>query len=256
MKELKLTGLYGTDISAQLSAIGFSVDAFDKAEEARKNLWKELECGEPWIASCRNLTISGILDDKEARASYFNLCKAGLTQPEFLEWLAGMAVLARQRGKSPKWLSGLGKTRKQLSYIPKQLRDTADKIEALNKYPLLTPEVWIHGRRISERYSEDAKNPFGKLLMGLPFLLRCYAAFLTGHTKSMSRILREVSRTAPRTRFLLALISAVRRATGRPRYQDLANILTATGAVAGSDRIFDAASLKALDRRARQKEKH
>jgi hypothetical protein len=249
-----LKGLFGTDVTAQLSAMGLVPDeAFGKAEEAWNRFWEELESIEPRVIICRNLTIRGVFENKVARDSYFKLCRAGLSQPEVFEMLVGMAVIPR-KGKDPNWLSGSGMTAKQINYLPKRLQDSANQIERLNKHPNLTPGYWIRGRKIAETKSEFAIDLLGKLLMGLPSLLRVYAAFISGHSRSMRE--KKESRSRPRSQVLAQLVQIVRKQTGRPMFSDLSNVLTAAahGAKTGSLGL-DPDSLKSLDAAYRNKAK-
>lgn len=239
----------------QLAAVRGILPASDDLENP---IWKELGRLVPEISKYRDLTMRGVRSDETAKESYCNLLRAGASPPEMLELLVGIAVSVPRRGKAPKWLSNLGMTPKQVAYLPGRLKRLADEIERFNKDPLLRPDVWVHGRKISETQSKPVLDYLGKRLMALPGLLRIYAAFVDGHSKSMSRYLREAHRSGPRTQVLAALISFVRKETGRARYEDLANILAAAAGVEGSgdsDLTFTASALKALDRRMRQKQK-
>jgi hypothetical protein len=225
-------------------------------EDLESPFWKELGRLEPEITKCRNLTMDGVGSDETAKESYCNLLRAGTSPPEMLEMLVGMAVSVPRRGKAPRWLWGF-MTPKQVAYLPGRLKRLADEIERFNKHPLLRPDVWIYARRISETHPKPALDYLGKRLLGLPGLLRTYAAFIDGHSKSMNSYLREAYRSGPRSQVLAALISFVRRQTGRARYEDLANLLAAAAGVegsGGSDLTFTASALKALDRRMRQKQ--
>lgn len=200
------------------------------AKEAWKNSWDALERAQPWIAECRNLAIQGVARDSVARDSYFKLC-AAFPQPELLEWLVGMAASVRKSSPGSNWFSGLPMTRKQMTYLPVRIEGLAKEIETLNRQPLVRPDVWIHGRRISKTQPQGVTIRMGRLLMGLPNLLRFYAAFLGGHSKSMSAFLRK--RPAPRLTVLRALIGIVRKETGRPMFSGLSNVLIAAAGVAG-----------------------
>jgi hypothetical protein len=150
-------------------------------------------------------------------------------------------------------------TPEQIDYLPLRIKTFADDIERLNKHPLLRPDTWIHGRNFAQTHSKGVVDRFGKLLMGLPFLLRAYAGFINGHKESMGRYLRENSRTSPRTQVVAALISLVRRETGRPRYKELSIILNAAArglGLAESAHAFDETALKVLDGRMQKKQKN
>lgn len=220
--------------------------------------WEELGRLEPEISGYRNLTKDGVRSDETAKESFCNLLRAGASPPEMLEMLVGMAVSVPRRAKVPNWLSGLGMTPKQVAYLPGRLKRLADEIERFNKHPLLRPDVWIHCRGSSETHSKPVLDYLGRRLMALPGLLRIHAAYVDGHSRSMSHYLREAHRSGPRTQLLAALISFVRKETGRARYEDLANILAAAAGVEGSGDshlTFTASTLKALDRRMRQKQR-
>jgi hypothetical protein len=241
----KLEGLYGLEPE-------WIADELKAEAERRENIWREIEDREPRFAALRDLTIRALCSDKVAKASYFNLLRAGWRQFEFLELLVGMAVSVPRRGKAPNWLSGLGMTPKQMNYLPGRLNKLADEIEKLNGYPLLRPDIWLEGRKVSE----SAKKCFGFWFTRLPLLLRHYAAFTKGHSKDMRRFLWEKNRRAPRAEVLRALISLAQTETGRPRYKDLSAILSAAAHEAGladSECAFDEPTLRVLGSRMQKK---
>lgn len=165
--------------------------------DVEHTFWEELGHLEPAISRCRNLTKDGVRSDETAKESFRNLLRAGASPSEMLEMLVEMAVSVPKRGKAPKWLLGLGMTPKQVAYLPGRLNRLADEIEKFNRHPLLRPDVWIHCRRISETHSKPVLDYLGKRLMAMPGLLRTYAAFVDGHSKSMKSYLREARRSGP-----------------------------------------------------------
>ena len=165
--------------------------------------------------------------------------------------LVGMAVSVPRRGKAPNWLSGLV-TPKQIDYLPKRLNTFAAEIERLNKYPLLRPDCWIQGRKLSD----SLKKVFALRVTQLPYLLQCYAAYVKGHSTDMRRFLREKVRS-PRAEVVRGLIILARKETGGPRCKDLSVILSAAATEAQlpeSDHTFDEPAIRALDRRMRKKQ--
>lgn len=221
----------------------------ERAEENRKRMWREVESRDPMFAKYRRFTIKAVSSDKFAKESYSRLLKEGVSQPELLEWLVGIAVSLPRRGRVPKWLSGSGMTANQLDNFPSPPGKMAGSIEALNKHPLLRADIWIQARAVSKVW----KDHLGLWFMRLPLLLRHYAAFLRAHSRDMSGFLLQANREGPQARALFGLINLVRRETGRPMLNDLSNVLTATATVAGTAQEFDPLSLKVLDSRKRKK---
>jgi hypothetical protein len=220
----------------------------EKMEEKRKRFWDGVESQNPTIGAWRNITIHGVMQDMVAKESYFRLLRAGISQPEFFEMLVGLAVSLPRRGRSPNWLSGTGKTPKTLASLASRLEGAAGELEKLNNHPLLRPDIWIQTRKLSEQQ----KKSFGLWFGRLPVLLRYYAAFLTAHSKTMRHFVRQKNRNSPQAQVLAGVIDLVRREAGRPMLSDLANVLSAAAAGAGTTQCFDPASLKVLDYRSRK----
>jgi len=214
------------------------------AELSRMRPRKEEESRDLRNADYRVLTQRAVSQDNIAKDSYSDLLSAGVTQPELLELLAGIAVLLPTRGKIPKWFRDLGKTAEQLKAFPSRIEAMAGEIETLNKHPMLRPDEWVKARGIAE----SAKRHFAVWFARLPLLVCHYAAFVRAHCKRMSDFLLKEHRIAPRTRVLRALVSLVRRETGSPRYTHLSNVLIATALLAGKpEKGLDPDSLKSLD---------
>jgi hypothetical protein len=238
----KLSGLYGSDPFV----LGNVLEEREpnEADETRMNLWQRISREAPEIARCRDLAIQGILQCQVAKTSYLKLLRSGSIQPEVLQMLVGMAVSVPTKGQSPKWLPSSGMTAKQITYLPKRINGLADRIERLNKHPLLRPDDWIKMRKISE----SQKKALGKWLIVLPYMLRCYAAFLGGHTRDMGQVFTNRYRIAPRTEVLRVLMRLAREKIGKPGHTDLSNVLIAVANVAGTTgRGLDPDSLKRLD---------
>lgn len=127
--------------------------------------------------------------------------------------------------------------RERLRRIPARLRADADEVSELNHWPRLDPQLAVPG------IPSYLANHF----VSLPKILRCYAAYIE------PRLVRDAP--AKRHRFddalrlaQVRLLDYIRAATKKPRYEALANLVTAALQMGGSQKVVSADELRDLKR--------
>jgi hypothetical protein len=165
-----------------------------------------------------------IQKDAVANESYRNLLAAGVKEGELLEFLVGRAVwVFRARGPRP-WHFGSGMTAKNVAYFPKRLQTVAEEIEKLNKClaycGLFSGQIRVPAKGFDQ----------------IPELLQRYAAFVALAARRRNRFRRG--------RALDELIQFVREETGKPRFGELSNLLTAVAHDVGVENDFSPDAMK------------
>jgi hypothetical protein len=181
----------------------------------------------------RDWAARAIKCDGVARHSCGKLLAAGINERELLEFLVGRAVWAfHARGSRP-WYFRSKMTREQVEYLPGRLRKMACEIEKLN-------ECLAGSGLFSGQIPVPARG-FGQM----PELLRRYADFVALASRRKTRF--------GRMQALDELLQFVREETGKPRFGDITNLLTAVAHDAGVQRDFGSDALKVRDSRRRKR---
>jgi hypothetical protein len=208
--------------------------------QAERTLWSQIEAQHPFFAECRTKARKSIFSEVIAKQSYDKLLAEGLGSVEVLELLVGLAVLPSPKRKWGIWQDS-GKAKKSLAYFPTRLRGVADEIEQLNLHPMVRPAAFVHTYAIPVSRRKQIAASF----VQLPGRLRHYAGFLEAQRKLFKEYLKHVATGKSGNR--RALLRLVKSQTGEDHYEDVVNLLHASG-----DLSVSAEALKMLTYRARK----
>jgi hypothetical protein len=206
-----LPGLYGTDVSAQLKAMGITESSGQEVPELSP---KERRAAEVFLGRVDRLHAHPEFDDARRIASSLTNIFRDLGLDQVLTMLVYLAVLPQGISAQDRlrlWTLGTGKSWKALKEFPERLRNMAKEIENTNNSYFFGPRNWLNPTTVRGRVALDQFSL-------LPGGLRVYAAFIESVTSrlpiaaSNDPLLVKVGR---HSRWVLGLSDIVKAVTGR-----------------------------------------
>jgi hypothetical protein len=175
----------------------------------------------------------------------------------------------RKRENAPSWYSLSGFQSYTLQRYPKKVRGWAEEIDTLNKaiqsnraYGLtahslqlfLESEQQGQGIHVANLLPEDLTHRLKEKSADLPKLheISNLLSLYADRLEAVFGLTAAYASEAPRryeANLIWALLDSVLRVTGRPHFQDIATLLTATYHAKGSNKIWNAHDLKMRYRR-------
>jgi hypothetical protein len=173
------------------------------------------------------------------------LIRAGCEGPKVEAVLIVLASVAKMPLSAEVKIFPEGLTKRQLKYLPKQVKQLAEDVELVNKNKYYDPQLFV--RKSTETLPQFAviKRDFRTL----PGILRLYAEFIESRTRELGKFRKGPGKAGAVNRDLIRkLMKYVRGVTRRPFYDALADLLSF---VLPDDDTYSAEVLRQLDSRPR-----